>query len=558
MVDQLTAVERAPQTRLFIEQNQIEQANNAYGTLVTNLKILKNRVDNLSDASFFNSRLTRTSDDTIATATASSSTPNGKYAFNVTQLATSSAHLGTSDVGQSLNATNDVSGLTVAAAGFATDVTAGYFTVNGQQVTVATTDSLQDVFTAINTATSGAVTGSYDSATDKFTLSSAGEIVLGSATDTSNFLSVAKLHNNGTGTITSTGNLGAINQTDLLTTANFSTAISDGGSGAGEFKINGVSISFDISVDSVAGLVSRINDSDAGVTASYDAENDRFALTNKETGDVGMALEDVTGNFLAASGLTGGSLTRGTNALYTINGGPQLISQSNTLTDGSSGIAGLSVTALKIGTADITVESDKEKIKAEIKSFIDDYNKVQSQISTDTASTTDADGKVSAGILQGQSDVTDVSGRLRSFVTSVVAGLSDSLNQLADAGITSNGNDDQISLSDEAALDSALESNLANLKNLFSDDTNGIADQLQTYIDSLTGEEGSLIDRQDTLTEQSADIDTQIELMEKQVQANEQRLVDQFVAMEIAQAKINQQLQFLSQRFGGGSGAAPA
>lgn len=435
VVNQISDVERLPQRRLFVEQHGIETVNNAYGSLVTNLKVLKNRVDTLSDASLFSSRLTATSDKDVATATATSSTPNGKYAFNITQLASTSVHTGTSDVGTKLAATNDVSGVTVAAAGFASDATAGVFTVNGKQVTIATTDSLQDVFDAISTATGAAVTGSYDNTTDKFTLSSASEIVLGSATDTSNFLQVAKLNNNGTGTITSTGKLGAVNQTDLLTSSNFATAVSDGGSGAGSFKINGVAIAFDVSTDSVSAVVSRINDSDAGVTASYDAENDRFSLTNKSTGDVGIALEDVTGNFLAASGITGGTLTRGNNALYTINGGPQLISQSNTIADASSGIAGLSVTALTVGTSDITVSTDTSKIKTEIQNFVDDYNKVQSQIASDTASTTGADGKVSSGILQGESDVTEISGRLRTEVNTVVSGLADTLNQLADLSV---------------------------------------------------------------------------------------------------------------------------
>jgi flagellar capping protein FliD len=98
----------------------------------------------------------------------------------------------------------------------------------------------------------------------------------------------------------------------------------------------------------------------------------------------------------------------------------------------------------------------------------------------------------------------------------VVSGLSASLNQVADIGIVSNGNDNSISLSDE----------------------------------------GSLVDRQDSLTEQTADIDEQIKTMERLVQANEQRLVDSFVSMEVAQANINQQLQFLSQRFGTSSSAA--
>jgi flagellar hook-associated protein 2 len=555
-IDQITSVERAPQFRLRGEQNDLARVNNAYGSLKTNLSVLKNRVDNLADPAFFNSRLTRTSDETVGSATATSSTPNGQFSFDVTQLASSSSYAGSSDVGSGIHTSSDLSGITVAGANFSTDVTAGFFTVNGKQITVGTTDSISDVFARISTETGSAVTGSYDSSTDKFTLTSASEIVLGSATDSSNFLQVSKLYNTGTGSVSSTGKLGAINQSDLLTNATTSTAISDGGAGAGSFKINGVSIAFNATTVSVAALLSRISDSDAGVTASYDAENDRFNLANKNTGDVGIALEDVTGNFLAVSGLTGGTLSRGNNALYTINGGPSLVSASNTITDASSGISGLSVTALKVGSVDLNIESDKAKLKAEIKSFIGDYNRVQAQIDRDTASTTSADGKVAAGILQGQSDAQDISSTLRSTINAVVSGLSASLNQVADIGIVSNGNDNSISLSDEPALDAALESNLSAIKQLFSDETDGLANKLQTYLEAQVGDEGSLVDRQDSLTEQSADIDEQIKTMERLVQANEQRLVDSFVSMEVAQANINQQLQFLSQRFGTSSSAA--
>jgi hypothetical protein len=43
------------------------------------------------------------------------------------------------------------------------------------------------------------------------------------------------------------------------------------------------------------------------VGISYDRITDRFTLTNKVTGNLGVAMEDVTGNFLAAAGLTTGS-----------------------------------------------------------------------------------------------------------------------------------------------------------------------------------------------------------------------------------------------------------
>ena len=225
-------------------------------------------------------------------------------------------------------------------AGFSSAITAGTFTVNGKQITVDPTASLQSLFDAISTATGGTVTGSYDSATDKISLSSASPIVLGSSVDTSNFLQVTKLYNNGTGAVSSAASLGGVRRSATLSTANFATAINDGGAGQGSFKINGVAISYSATGDNLNSLITRINNSEAGVTASYDQVNDRIVLTNKTTGDVGIAVEDVTGNFAAATGLVTATLERGKNLLYSIDGGPELVSQTNSITEDSSGIAG--------------------------------------------------------------------------------------------------------------------------------------------------------------------------------------------------------------------------
>ncbi|MEW6158763.1 MAG: flagellar cap protein FliD N-terminal domain-containing protein, partial [Verrucomicrobiota bacterium] len=259
LVDQLTEVERAPQRRMRTEQTKLQQINNSYSSVKTQLSTLKLRIDALKETSLFDSRTTKVSDSALASATAAPGTPSGSYIFNILQLATTSKQRGGNDAGARLNASNNVSGLVLSNAGFAVGVTAGTFSVNGQQVTIATSDTLQAVFDKISTATGGTVTGSYDSATDKITLSSPGTITLGSAVDTSNFLQVAKLYNNGTNSIASSSALGVVKLDSVLNAANFATAISDGGSGAGEFKINGVSISFNASTEKVSDIIKKIN-----------------------------------------------------------------------------------------------------------------------------------------------------------------------------------------------------------------------------------------------------------------------------------------------------------
>ena len=550
LVDQLAEVERAPQRRLRTEQTQLQQRNNAYASIATQLGVLNSRVIALKEPSLFDSRRTVVSDTTRATATAQAGASLGSYTLNVTQRATASVRQGAGNAGAALNATNDVSAVLLGNAGFATAATPGTFTVNGKTITVASTDTLQAVFDRISSATSGAVTAAYDATTDKITFNGVSEIVLGSANDTSNFLLVSKLSNNGTASVISSASLGAIRTSASLSNANFATAISDGGSGAGKFRINGVEITFNGSADTVADVLQRINNSDAGVTASYDPVNDRFQLTNKTTGDVGVGLEDVTGNFLAATGLAAGTLERGKDLLYTINNGGQLISHSNTISESSSGLSGLSVTVLDEGTFTVEVASDSSRIKAALSDFITEYNRIQSLIDTNTASSTDAQGHVTADTLAGESDAYDIASRLRNLVNAQLSGFSSAIKQLAGLGIDSNGDDDTLALRDSGKLDDALANNLGAVKDLFSHSTLGLAVSLHSYLETIIGNDGSLVSKQSNLVRQSSDIDIQVTEQERHVQVLRDQMIASFVAMEQARAQINQQLQFLSQRFG--------
>jgi flagellar hook-associated protein 2 len=556
LVDQLTELERAPQAALRREQTTLASRSSAYGALITELLALQTKAQALTASGLFQQRRAEVDNFSAATASAAAGTTPGTYTFAFSQLATAAKQVGAANIGARLSASSDVSGVVLSSAPLATAVTAGTFTVNGAVVTVETSDSLQDVFTKISTATGGAVTASYDSGTDKITLSSAAAIVLGSAGDTSNFLQVARLTQNGTGTVTSALALGVVQAGAVLNAANFTTAVS----GSGEFQINGVSLTYDAATDTLTDVLARITNSAAGVTAQYDPVNDQVILTNKTTGNVGIALQDLTGNFLAATGLltsSGGSLTAGTDLEYTVNGGPTLTSRSNTATAESHGITGLSVTALSgattttPATATVTVGSDTAGIRTAIEDLITQYNKVQSLIETYTASSTDSDGVVTAGVLAGDRDITSLASELRQTLYGPISALTGSITQLAQLGYTTNGNDDQITLGDSATLDSILAGDLADLETFFADSTAGLAATLSNYLERQAGDDGYLLTRQSTFTTQSTRIDEQIAALERTVQSNRERLIASFLAMERAQAQINQQLQFLQSRFGG-------
>jgi len=547
MVDQLTELERAPQRRMRSDQAEISKKQSTLNSLTSELNSLKTKLEALSTGDIFDQRSLTNSDDTVATASTSASGLVGTYNLQVTQLATTSSWQGSDDVGSALHSGNDVSALTLSAAAFRTAITAGTITVNNQQITIATSDSLGDVLDAIKDAIGGSATASYDATNDKITIDGDGSVVvLGSAKDTSNFLQIAELKNNGTDTVTSTNKLGRLQTSAVLSSGNFETAFS---AGSGSFKINGVSVTYDSSTDTLNDIIDRINNASAGVLASYDAINDRLQLTNDTTGDLGMSLSDVSGNFLAASGLLSGSLTRGNNMEFSINSGGTISSNGNTVNESITGIEGLQITALKTGSTTLTVDNDRTAISESINGLITQYNKVQTFLSTHTGTQLSADGSASSGILSTETDIRGIVGALRSNVTATVSTLAAGLNELGDLGVSTSGYSNSLTLSDSSALDDAILNNLAQVKQLFQDSNEGLAVKLLSYVDTLVDDEGAIADKISNLSSRSDDIDDQIERQERLVQARRQSMVDSFVAMESAQQQVNQQMQFLQSKF---------
>ena len=559
LVSALGQAERGPETALKTQQTLLKTQGNAYGTISNDLQTLGKDLTSLADPTFFDSVTALSSDSSIATVTADKGTAIGQYAINIARMATASQQVGTAHAGAPISATSDVSAVVLSSAGFSNQVTAGTFSVNGSQITVATSDTLQQVFDNIHSATHGAVTASYDPVADKINLNASSPITLGSGADTSNVLQVVKLENNSTGSITSSARLGALNVSGNMTGARTAVPISDGGAGAGQFSINGVAISFNASTESISDVANKINQSAAGVTATYDASNDRLMLTDKATGNLGLSLADITGNFLQATGLAAGTANPGQNLLYSINGGDTLSSQSNTITSQSSGINGLSVTAVSGGNVNLTVSSDTSSIQNTLTNFVNDYNTVQSFITTETAVTTGPNGTQTPGPLTGDSTAQTLATSLRQVADAFNSSFTPGVRGLGDIGINSNGNDNTFAIN-ATTLANALNSNLPAIKQLFSDSTNGLATKLAGFVNSNAGNAsqgivGTLPLVGDNITSQVTSINTQISKMEAQIAADTQRWTNEFVAMENAEAQAAQQLQFLTANFSG-SGAS--
>jgi len=572
VVDQLTAVERTPQATVRTEQATLSRRRDALGQIATQLTDLQTKATALGDATLYTRRSGGSSDSSVATVSAADGAVTGTNTISVLTLATPSSWLGaTSGVISPLNsasvdANTAATGSTMASAGWGATFTAGTVTVGvkdnttgtvtNRQITVAATDTLKEVLSKLDTAIGPALSAKYSNATDQVTLTppAGSSLILGASSDTSNLLSCLKLFTPAAGAnAVSASKLGSLRLSSTLTAQPLTTALTYGVSATtGRFSINGVSIDYS-STSTLSSVLNSINDSAAGVQASFDSSQNRIVLKNKEPGNRGVVLSDTAGsNFLTAFGLIGGTLNSGTDLEYTINGGSTLKARSNTITDADSGLTGLTITAAKVGTTTITSANDTGAAKSAIDALVSSVNRVQSLIASLTVSNRDAAGKITAGVLAYDQTIFQLGSSLRSLLAPQLSGSpSSTIRGLSDLGYSTSGYSNEMTATNAASLTGALSSQLSEVQKFFATTTTGLSAKLTTFIKPMVDEiSGTLPQRQKGLTEQSARLDDQLAAMERRVVANRERLLAGFRAMEAAQAKSNSQIQFLNQKLG--------
>jgi flagellar hook-associated protein 2 len=539
VISEIITADSAPITEMQASVTENTAKKTSLNNLSTDMSGLQNAVQGLQDfgSSVFNAKTADMSNSGSSwTPTAGSTTPNGSYSIDVTTLASESQLVGGSGLAAPISATSNVSGVTLATMDTATPVSAGTFTVNGKAVTISLSESLQDVFDAISSATGGTVTGSYDPTSDTVKLvSTAGNLVLGAANDSSNFLSATGLSSNGSPVAFSPSALGSVNTSSPLASAGLAAPITGlDGSGNGSFTINGVTINYNANTDSLTNILGLINNSGAGVTASYDAQNDQVVLTNNVTGNIGISTSDTGGTLLASLGLTTtATLTTGANAVFTVNNGLPRTSQSNILSSTDLGIAGLSVAVSTTGVQTVNVSSDVGTMQTAIQAFITAYNQLQTDISTDTAISS-VNGAVTTSILSGNYTVSNWAQSLRSLAFNSVSGLSGTISSLNDLGIGFTGTSNELSITDSSLLKSSLANNPQEVSQFFESGSSGLTNVIGNFLNEAqiqdTGDQNDLINTNTQLNQQ-------ITIMQNRLKAEQAALTAEFTAMESAISK---------------------
>jgi flagellar hook-associated protein 2 len=285
-------------------------------------------------------------------------------------------------------------------------------------------------------------------------------VQLGSVGDTSNFLTAAHLVATGVagggvgGAVTSNAPLSSTQTGANLSAGRFVAGSLDA---SGSFTVNGATIQWS-ATDSLSTVLNRINSSNAGVRASYDATADKVSLVNVTTGNQTMTLSDAPPaagkiGLLQALGLNASNQVNGQTAQYqlTQNGvaGPTLYSNSNAV---SNVVPGVSLNLTGIGNTTVTVSQDTTTATNNVQAFVAQFNQLVDLIDQDTSyNPTTKTGAV----LNGDSSVQNLEGQLRTLVSSAAPGLAGQYTSLASLGISTGKVGSAIGTTSHLSLDTA-------------------------------------------------------------------------------------------------------
>jgi len=520
-ITQLVAVKQAKIDKISAQATAVTSQKTALTSIETDytdlLDSIKTFTDTLSGSDVFNQKAA-TSSSTAVTAEVTSSAEAQTYKVSVSQLATATTAQSTSSVAAAITGSTTLSNISEGA------LTEGTFSVyvGGAKSSISVTsgETMDNVLTALNAVTGVNATLDADGKLS-ITASGAGNVTVGSSSDTSNFGNVMSLVSKTTNGVTTTASSKSIFSTST-SSALTSTSFVGGTVTEGTFKIGGDEFTIKSST-TMKSLLKEINASiKAGVTASWDSNSGKLTFESKEEGAVNINIEAGTSNFTDLMGLTSGgnlatgSQTLGTNAVLTING-TTITSSSNTVTSDISGVKGLTLTlnGTTGTTAKVAVAVDTTAITSAIGSFVTAFNTAIADTSTavnNSASKT--------GTLHGESPLISMRNKLRSLVTSV-AGNNSIFKTLASIGITTgkigtptSANTDKLTI-DGTALEAALKSNPEEVKNLLVGDsstgTQGVLSKLETVVSAATNSVTGYF------TKREASYDTQVARLNNKV-----------------------------------------
>lgn len=310
-------------------------------------------------------------------------------------------------------------------------------------------------------------------------------------------------------------------------------------SGTLSLSVGGKSADVELSdSDTLDQVISKINSSGLRVAASsfFDGEGFRLQLRGLDTG-----LEnDVTVVESGTSfGFADNTKSTGQDAKIKVDDF-EITSKTNQVQGALAGVT-LALTAETEGPVTVTVDSDPEGFQAKLKTLVDAYNAVVNKVHTEAGFGTI---KASNPELAGDSALRTVTNRLGSALSQAVG--NGKFQTLGSIGLTLNNNG-TLKL-DSAKLNAALTADPASVTRVIAgDDSNvkGFADMLAGVVTDLTGSNGILTARKDSLSSRQRQLVDRADIEQKRLDRMEDMLRKQFSQMDQVVSANQAQINFL-------------
>ncbi len=292
---------------------------------------------------------------------------------------------------------------------------------------------------------------------------------------------------------------------------------------------------------SLAQLRDAINNApdNVGVSASIISENSgshRLVLTSTETGNdnaVGLSFTGSLGTDLGLTNINDPTLLNSEiliDDLYTIS------RSSNTIDDAISGVT-LNLLAETAGNVKLDISRDTDSVKESVQGFVDAYNEMKTVFGSLSGKGKD---------LEADSTLRGIQNQIQNLFNTVPAGLSGGFNYLSEIGLSFQ-RDGKIAL-DAGKLESAIGDDFKGVAEVLAHDNQGYLFRADALIDRFVAAEGLIDIRQDGLTSRIDSTNDRIANMEYRLELREQRIRDQFTALDTLMGELQGTSNFLSQQ----------
>lgn len=307
--------------------------------------------------------------------------------------------------------------------------------------------------------------------------------------------------------------------------------------------------------DSLVSVVDKINASGAQVSATllFDGSQYYMDVSAQDSGYDGASASDAVVLTEAYTGLTGAELgltevRQAENAAFTFEG-LAMTRKSNIVGDVVDGLT-LELQGESVSEVQLEVNVDVDAVVEKIQAFVEKFNALAGKVEGELHVGEDTDR---ASSLAGDPMLRSLRSDLSALVYTPRADAGTDPSILSSIGITT-GRDGSLEVNEDT-LREIISENPNGVGRLFSDETDGLATRIGAFDDRyLDYVDGIFKNREDGLQSSVDNIQAQIDKLELRLVSYQDMLVKQFTAMETTVSQLQTQGNSLLSALGGSTG----